>query len=93
MDGPPIWTDSRYMGPRTMDIEAMWHPHGLSKLQEILNGNILHPTIAPGQWSPYMGRIPQNTYINEDLFQKERSFCPRNKSQFYTTIKTPSPKK
>ena len=68
MDGPPIWTGSRYMGPRLIDIEAMWHQYGLSKFHGILNGNILCPTIAPGQWSPYMGRILQNTYINEDLF-------------------------
>ena len=62
-DGPPIWTDSRYIGTRVTDTKATWHPHGLSKPQGILNGNVLHPTIAPGQWSPYMGRIPQNTYI------------------------------
>ena len=47
-DGPPIWTTSRYMGLRPMDIEATWHRHGLSKLQGIPNGNILRPTIAPG---------------------------------------------
>jgi len=51
------------MGPRPTDTKAMWHPHGLSKLQGILNGNILRPTITPGQWSPYMGRIKQNMYI------------------------------
>ena len=62
-DGPPIWTDSRYKGTRATDTKATWHPHGLSKPQGILNGNVLHPTIAPGQWSPYIGRIPQNTYI------------------------------
>ena len=63
IDGPPIWMDSRYMGPRPTDTEATWHPHGLSKLQGILNGNILCPTIAPSQWSPYMERNPQNIYI------------------------------
>jgi len=62
-DGPPIWTDSRYMAPRPTDTEATWHSHGLSKLQGILNVNILRPTIAHSQWSPYMERIPQNTYI------------------------------
>ena len=62
-DGPPIWTNSRYIGTRVTDTKATWHPHGLSKPQGILNGNVLHLTIAPGQWSPYMGRIPQNTYI------------------------------
>ena len=51
-DGPPIWTGSRYMGPRPIDIEAMWHPYGLSKLQRILNGNILRPMIAPDNEVP-----------------------------------------
>ena len=60
MDG---WTDSRYIGSRLMGIRVTWHPHGLSKLQGILNGNILHLTVDLGQWNPYMGRILQNTYI------------------------------
>ena len=51
-DGPLIWKGSRYMGPRPIDIEAMWHPYGLSKLQGILNGNILRPTIAPDNGVP-----------------------------------------
>ena len=62
-DAPPQWTDSRYTDTRWTDIKAMCHPHGLSELQGILNGNILHPMIDPSQWNPYMGRIPQNTYI------------------------------
>ena len=62
-DGPPIQKDSRYMGPRLTDTEATWHPHDLNELQGILNGNTLCPTIAPGQWRPYMGKIPQNRYI------------------------------
>ena len=43
---------------KRVDIEAMWHLHGLSSLQETLNGNVLYPTINPGQWNPKMGRIP-----------------------------------
>ena len=50
-DSPRIWTDSRCMGPTMTGVKATWHPHGLSKLQEIPNGNILHPTIDPGQWT------------------------------------------
>ena len=74
------------MGLRPTDIKATWHPHGLNKLQGILNENILYPTINPDQWNPYIVRIPQSTY-------KETSSCPRNRSQFYTTIKTLGPKK
>ena len=61
--GPPVRTDSRFMGLRPTDIEATWHPHGLSGLQGVLNENTLRPMIAPGQWRPYTGRIPQNMYI------------------------------
>ena len=63
MDDSPWWMDSRYIGTRPTDIKATWHPHDLSKLQGILRGNILHPTIGPGQWNPYMGKILQNTFI------------------------------
>jgi len=62
-DGPPIQTNSKYMGLRPTNTKAIWHPHSLSKVQGILNGNMLRPTIASGQWRPYMERIPQNTYI------------------------------
>ena len=48
-EGPPVQTDSVFMGLRPTDIMATWHPHGLSELQGILNGNTLRPTIAPGQ--------------------------------------------
>ena len=71
----------------------MWHLHGLSGLQETLNGNILRPTINPSQQNPYIGRILQNTCIYEDFPHKETSSLPRNKGRFYTTIKTQSPQK
>ena len=73
-----------------MDIKATWYPRGLSGLQVILNGNILHPTIDLGQRNPYKGKILHNTYIYKDLSHKETSFYLRNKSRFYTTIKTQS---
>ena len=90
---PPQWTDSSYTDTRGTDIKATWHLCGLSGLQGTLNGNVLHPTINPSQWNPYMGRIPQNTYIYEDLPHKETSSQSRNKSRFYTTIKTQNPQK
>ena len=40
-----------------VDIEATWHLHGLSSLQETLTGNVLYPMINPGQWNLKMGRI------------------------------------
>lgn len=80
--------DYSYTDTRWTDIKATWHLHGLSGLQEILNGNILLPTINLGQWNFYMGRIPQNTYIYKDLPHKATSSYPRNEGRFYTTIKT-----
>ena len=71
-----------------MGSKAMWYLRGLSGLQETLKRNILHPTINPNQQSFYMERIPQNTCTYEDLPHKETSFSPRNKGQFYATIKT-----
>ena len=62
-----FWMD----GHKSIDIEATWHLHGLSSLQETLNGNVLHLTINPSQWNPNMGRIPQNTCVYEDLPHKE----------------------
>lgn len=90
-DDPPEWTDSSYTDTRWTKIKAKWYPRGLSGLQGILIGNILYLTIDPNQWNPYMGRIPQNTYIYLDLPHKETSSYPRNRSQFYTTIKNPKP--
>ena len=37
---------------RAMDVKAMWHPHDLSELQGILNGNVLLSTIDPCQKPP-----------------------------------------
>ena len=62
-----FWMD----GHKRIDIEATWHLHGLSSLQETLNGNVLYPTINPSQWNLSMGRILQNTYVYEDLPYKE----------------------
>ena len=44
--------------------------------------------INPNQRNLYKEKIPQNTYINEDLPYKERPSPPRHKGQLYTTIKT-----
>ena len=52
-------------------------PRGISNLQGTLNGNILHFTIDHSQ----------------GISIWEVSFWPRNKSRFYSTIKTPSPQK
>ena len=75
------------------DSKATWHLHGLNGLQETPNRNALCATINSSQRNPYIGRIPQNTYIYEDLLYKETSSSPRNKGRFYTTIKTQSPQK
>ena len=40
------------MDMRAIDVKAMWHPQGLSELQGILNGNILHSTFDFGQGTP-----------------------------------------
>ena len=56
-----------------------------------MKGNFLHPMINHKPRNLYKGRIPQNTYIDEDLPYKERSFSLRNKCQIYTTIKTTKP--
>ena len=39
------WTDPGFTDTRWTDPKAMWHPHDLSGLQGILNGNNLHLTI------------------------------------------------
>ena len=65
--------DSSYTDTRGTDIKATRHLHGLSGLQGTLNGNVLHFTINPSQWNPYMERILQNTDIYEDLSHKETS--------------------
>ena len=78
---------------KRVDIEAMWHLHDLSGLQETLNRNVLHPTINPNQWNPKMGRIPQNTCVYKDLPHKETSSSARNEGYFHTTIKTQNPQK
>ena len=57
-----------------MDSKAMWHLHGLSGLHETPNENVLHPTIDPSQQNLYMGRIPQNTCIYEDLLPQGNIF-------------------
>ena len=75
-------------GHEGTDRKATWHLHGLSGLQETLNRNVLPPTINLNQRNLYMGRISQNTCIYEDLPHKETSSLLRNKSRFYTTIKT-----
>ena len=62
-----FWMDRH----KRIDIEATWHLHGLSSLQETLNGNVLHSTINLSQWNPNIGRIPQNTCVYEDLPHKE----------------------
>ena len=65
-----FWMD----GHKRIDIEAMWYLHGLSSLQETLNGNVLHPMINLSQWNPNMRRIPQNTYVYEDFPHREIPF-------------------
>ena len=41
------WMDPRFTDMRWMDPKAMWHPHDLSGLQGILNGDNLHLMINP----------------------------------------------
>ena len=81
------------MDTKETGSKARWHLHGLNGLQETSNGNVLRPTINPNQRNLYMGRIPQNACIYEDLPHKKTHSLPRNKSRFYTTIKTQSPQK
>ena len=61
-------------GHKRIDIEATWHLHDLSNLQETLNRNVLYPTINLSQWNPKMGTILQNTCIYKDLPHKETFF-------------------
>ena len=74
------------MDARETGNEAIWHPRGLSDLQETSNGNVLSPTINPKQQSLFMERIPQNTCIYENLPHKEMPSSPRNKGRFHIII-------
>ena len=55
------------MDAKETGSRATWHLRGLSGLQEISKGNVLHPTIDPSQQNLYIGIILQNTCIYEDL--------------------------
>ena len=46
----PWWMDSKQTDTRQTGSKAMWHPRGLSGLQEISNGNVLCPM---GDTIPY----------------------------------------
>ena len=40
------------MDTRANNVKPTWHPHDLSELQGILNGNILHSTFGLCQGTP-----------------------------------------
>ena len=85
----PWRMDMKADGYKVDNGEVTWHPHGLSSPQETLKGNVLLLTINPNQQNRYMERIPQNMYLYEDLPFKEKFLFPKKeKSRFYTTIKT-----
>ena len=70
----PWRMDMKADGYKVDNGEVTWHPHGLS---------------SPNQQNRYMERIPQNMYLYEDLPFKEKFLFPKKeKSRFYTTIKT-----
>ena len=79
------------MDARETGNEAIWHPRGLSDLQETSNGNVLSPMINPKQQSAFMERIPQNMCIYENLPHKKMPSSPRNKGRIHTTIKNLKP--
>ena len=68
-------------------------PLGISNLQGNLNGNILHSTIDRSQGISIWEESHEiSTFIRISLHMEVSSW-PRNKSRFYSTIKTPSPPK
>ena len=81
------------MDAKELGSEATWHLRGLSGLQGTLYGNVLHAMTKTYQRSLYKERIPQNTYINEDLPHKETPSPLRNKGRLYITIKTQNQQK
>ena len=70
---------------------ATWHSHGLSNFQGALNGNILRSMIDPSQGTSIWEESHEIRTFIRVSFHKEVSSWPRNKSQSYSTIKTPSP--
>ena len=74
-----------------MSSRASWHLHGLSSLQETLNGNILRPTTNANQWNLCMARIPWNTCMYGNHPQKETPSPPRKPRSTLHYCKNPKP--
>ena len=70
------------MDTRAIDVKATWHPRGLSELQGILNGNILHFTFDFGQGTPIWKESRKEGTFIRIFFHMERSFGPRNRVGF-----------
>ena len=70
------------MDIRATDVKATWHPYGLSELQGILNGNILHFTFDSDQGTPIWKEFHKEGTFIRIFFHMERSFGPRNRVGF-----------
>ena len=88
LDGKNAWWVIIYgqkpwcMDTRATDVKATWHPWGLSELQGILNGNILHSTFDSGQGTPiWKESCKEGTFIRI-FFHKKKSFGLRNRVGF-----------
>ena len=88
LDGKNAWLVVLYgwnpwcMDTRAIDVKATWHPRGLSELQGILNGNILHFTFDSSQGTPIWKESRKEGTFIRIFFHKERSFGPRNRVGF-----------